>query len=144
MAQLERKTNMKKQINKAQEIRNYLAKHPQARPRDVIAALATRKIKVTSGQVSNIRSKPKPADKASKIQTRNGLSAAEIKAAAQRAKAKIPGKPKANSDELFEFECETSRNVSELLLLAQRLGYRQAHELLYVLEAAQLVCPTQP
>ena len=42
-------------VNKATKIREELEKNPEARPKDVIAALATKKIRVAPAQVSIIR-----------------------------------------------------------------------------------------
>jgi hypothetical protein len=43
-------------VNKAAAIRAEFEKNPEARPKDVVAALLAKKIKVAPAQVSNIRS----------------------------------------------------------------------------------------
>jgi arginine repressor len=44
----------KKTVTKADRIRDYVTSNPGARPKDVIAALAKKNIKVTSAQVSTL------------------------------------------------------------------------------------------
>lgn len=56
----------KKEINKAEEIRKYDAKHPDARGIDVVAALDKKGITVTPQQVTNVRKAA--AIKAGKVQ----------------------------------------------------------------------------
>jgi hypothetical protein len=54
----------KSSVNKAQAIRDYVAAHPEARGVDVVADLKGKGIKVSSAQVSNIKTsgkKKKPA-----------------------------------------------------------------------------------
>lgn len=47
----------RRKVNKSAKIREEFDKNPEARPRDVVAALAARKIKVSPAQVSTIRSR---------------------------------------------------------------------------------------
>ena len=47
----------RRKVNKSAKIREEFDKNPEARPKDVLAALASRKIKVSPAQVSTIRSR---------------------------------------------------------------------------------------
>jgi hypothetical protein len=63
-------------VNKAAAIRAELEKNPEARPRDLIAALLAKKIKVAPAQVSNIRTglNSKSKAKGRKIKASNGAN----------------------------------------------------------------------
>jgi len=47
----------KRRGRKTKAIREYLAEHPDAAPKEVVAALSTRRIRVTSQQVSTLRAR---------------------------------------------------------------------------------------
>ena len=57
----------RRKVNKSAKIRAEFDKNPKARPRDVVAALAARKIKVSPAQVSNIRSRMAGKRKSGKL-----------------------------------------------------------------------------
>lgn len=44
-------------VNKTQEVKDYMAKNPDAEPKQVVEALAANGIEITSNYVSNIKSK---------------------------------------------------------------------------------------
>src|SRR5262245_53046343 len=48
-------TMAKAAVNKSQVIRDYYARHPQAKPKEVVAALAEKNIKVKTQIVSTVR-----------------------------------------------------------------------------------------
>lgn len=50
-----RAAKVKEPVNKAEEIRNYVAKHPDARNKDVVEALLAQGIDVSPSQVSQTR-----------------------------------------------------------------------------------------
>lgn len=54
-----KKTARKEDVNKSEEIRNYLAGNPDAKPAQVVAALKTQGINVTPAYVSSIKSADK-------------------------------------------------------------------------------------
>ena len=47
----------KQKVNKSQAIRDYVAGHPNAPAKDVVAALAKKKISVSAGTVATVKSK---------------------------------------------------------------------------------------
>lgn len=52
-----KKATKKRTVNKSQAIRDYLDGNPGAKPKEIVSALADRKIKVSPQQVSTIKTK---------------------------------------------------------------------------------------
>lgn len=74
----------KEKVNKSLEIRSYIAAHPEAKPREIVAALRENGIDVSAAFVSTLKSNDKrkgkpgltrPAGKSSRLQgTHDGLA----------------------------------------------------------------------
>jgi len=99
------KTKTKK-VNKSQAIRDYLEKKKDAGPKEVIAALKKKGIKVTIGLVSNVKtnSQTKPKKQRKNRTSTKELGVSDLRAAAKLVKALGGAKEaKAAIDALAEF-----------------------------------------
>ncbi len=99
-------TKKKKKVNKSQAIRDYLEKKKDAGPKEVIAALKKKGVKVSIGLVSNVKTNMSQG-KGTKRKTRGGtkeLGVSDLRAAAKLVKELGGAKAaKAAIDALAEF-----------------------------------------
>ncbi len=86
-------------VNKSQAIRDYYKKHPKAKAREVVEALAKQSITVTGNLVTTVKSKHNTRRKAvRKVVAKGGVGIPEIKAAL--ALIKLTGSVKAATQAL--------------------------------------------
>ncbi len=108
-------------VNKSQEIRDYYAEHPRAKPREVVAGLAEKDIKVNTQIVSTVRYNMKKKRRGS---GRGRRAAAETATPARRA----AGNGRSRGAELFTALVDAKK-------LSDRLGgIQRAKQALKVLE----------